>query len=139
MTWSRFLKLYGIALPIFLVIDFIWLRLVARSFYQAQIGHLMRAEINWAAAGLFYLIFVVGIVVLAVWPGGRGGGLAGAGGRGALLGLVTYAAYVLTNLAVLAGFPLGMAVVDMLWGALLCATVSTLTYLLGRRWALFNI
>jgi uncharacterized membrane protein len=68
MTLFNFLKLYAIALPTFLVIDLVWLGLVARSFYQNQIGHLMRANVNWVAAIAFYLLFVVGIVVLVVWP-----------------------------------------------------------------------
>jgi uncharacterized membrane protein len=132
MTLLKFLKLYAIALPTFLVIDFIWLKFVARSFYQAQIGHLMRTDVNWIAAGVFYLLFVVGIVVLAVWPALERGRLARAISLGALLGLVAYAAYDLTNLAVLEGFPLMVAVVDMAWGAVLCATVSTITYSIAR-------
>jgi uncharacterized membrane protein len=133
MTWSIFLKLYAVAVITFLVIDLIWLGVVARSFYQGQIGHLMRANVNWAAAILFYLVFVSGIVLLAVWPAIEHQSLARAVLLGALLGLVTYAAYDLTNLATLQGFPLTVALVDMVWGTVLCATVSTLTYLASER------
>ena len=68
MTISIFLKLYAVALTSFMVIDLIWLGAIARSFYQSQLGHLMRADVNWVAAVGFYLIFVFGIVVLVVWP-----------------------------------------------------------------------
>jgi len=133
MTVTNFLKLYAVALPVFLVIDMIWLGVVARSFYQGQMGHLMRAHVNWAAAIVFYLLFVAGIVVLAVWPAVERQSLAHALVLGALLGLVTYAAYDLTNLATLEGFPLTVALVDLAWGTVLCAIVSAVTYRVSLR------
>ena len=133
MTMSVFLKLYGVAVVTFFVIDLIWLGVVARSFYQAQIGHLMRANVNWAAAIVFYLVFVAGVVVLAVWPAIERQSLAHALALGALLGLVTYAAYDLTNLATLEGFPLTVVLVDLVWGVVLCTTVSGVTYLASDR------
>jgi uncharacterized membrane protein len=133
MTLSAFFKLYAVAVVTFLVIDLTWLGVVARSFYQAQMGHLMRANVNWAAAIVFYLVFVCGIVVLAVWPAVERESLTHAVVFGALLGLVTYAAYDLTNLATLEGFPVTVALVDLAWGAVLCATVSGITYLASTR------
>lgn len=129
MTLPIFLKLYAIALPTFLVIDLVWLGVVARSFYQAQLGHLMRSDVNWIAAVAFYLLFVVGIVVLVVWPAIERQSLTRAILLGGLLGVVTYSAYDLTNLAVLDGFPLVVALVDVAWGAVLCGGVSAITYL----------
>jgi uncharacterized membrane protein len=133
MTLSAFFKLYAVAVVTFLVIDLTWLGVVARSFYQAQMGHLMRANVNWAAAIVFYLVFVCGIVVLAVWPAVERESPTYAVVLGALLGLVTYAAYDLTNLATLEGFPVTVALVDLAWGAVLCATVSGITYLASTR------
>ena len=128
-----FLKLYAVAVVTFFAIDLAWLGVVARSFYQNQMGHLMRAEVNWTAAIVFYLIFVVGIVVLAVWPAIERQSLGHAVALGALLGLVTYAAYDLTNLATLDGFPFGVVLVDMAWGTVLCGSVSAVTYLASDR------
>ena len=133
MTLSIFLRLYGVAVVAFLVIDMLWLGVIARSFYRAQIGHLMRPNGNWAAAIVFYLVFVSGIVVLVVWPAIQRHSLSHALVLGALLGLVTYAAYDLTNLATLEGFPLTVALVDLVWGMVLCATVSGITYLASAR------
>ena len=130
----NFFKLYGVALSAFLVIDFIWLRFIARSFYQEQIGHLMRNNINWLAAVAFYLLFVVGIVVLVVWPALERQSLRRAVLHGALLGLVAYAAYDFTNLAVLEGFPLAVALVDVVWGSVICASVSAVTYRIAGLW-----
>jgi uncharacterized membrane protein len=132
---TTFLKLYAVALPTFLVVDLLWLGVVARSFYRDQLGHLMRPDVNWPAALAFYALFVAGIVLLAVWPAVERESLARALALGALLGLVSYAAYDLTNLATLRDFPLAMALVDLVWGAFLCATVSGVTYVGWLRMA----
>jgi uncharacterized membrane protein len=133
MNFTIFLKLYAVAVITFFIIDLIWLGVVARSFYQNQMGHLMRTDVNWPAAIVFYLVFVVGIIVLAVWPAVERQSLGHALAHGALLGLVTYAAYDLTNLATLEGFPIRVVMVDMVWGTVLCATVSAVAYLASTR------
>jgi uncharacterized membrane protein len=131
---ATFAKLFAIALPVFLVIDLIWLGLLARPFYQSQLGPLMREDVNWGAAILFYLIFVAGIVVLAVLPAVQSESFLKAVALGAMLGLVSYAAFDLTGLATLQGFPRTMAFVDLVWGTVLTATVSAVTY---KIWSLF--
>lgn len=128
MSVILFAKLYAVAFVSFMVIDLIWLGVVARSFYRNQLGHLMRADVNWGAAVAFYLVFVLGIVVLVVRPAIERESLASALLLGALFGLVTYAAYDLTNLATLEGFPVRMVVVDLVWGMALCTAISGITY-----------
>jgi uncharacterized membrane protein len=130
---AGFFKLYGVGVITFFVIDLIWLGVVARSFYQEQLGHLMRPSVNWAAAIVFYLLFVAGVVILAVWPAIERESAGQALALGAVLGLVCYAAYDLTNLATMKGFPLTVVFVDMAWGTVLCATVSWVTYSIGQR------
>ena len=66
-----FITLYVIALPVFLAIDMVWLIFVAKSFYAQQIGFLMKTEINWSAAIIFYLLFIVGLVVFVIAPAPR--------------------------------------------------------------------
>jgi uncharacterized membrane protein len=133
MTIAQFLKLYGVGVITFFIIDLIWLGVVARSFYQDQLGHLMRPSVNWVAAIAFYLLFVAGVVILAVWPAIERQSSGQALVLGAVLGLVTYAAYDLTNLATMKGFPLTVVFVDMAWGTVLCATISWVTYTVGQR------
>jgi len=133
MTLVSFFKLYGVALVTFFVIDLVWLGVVARGFYQNEMGHLMRANVNWPAAIVFYLIFVSGIVLFVVGPAVERGSFGQAVLLGALFGLVTYAAYDLTNLATLEGFPLKVAVVDMIWGMVLCGSISAVTYAASSR------
>lgn len=128
-----FIKLFTIALPVFMVIDMIWLGLVAKSLYRAQIGFLMRDDINWAAAIIFYLLFVVGLVVFVIAPAIEKNSWAHALLFGALFGVITYATYDLTNLATLKDWPLLVTMVDLAWGAVIAASVSTATYFIARK------
>lgn len=128
-----FVKLYFIALPVFFVIDMVWLGLVAKNFYRSQIGGLMKSDVNWLAAVIFYLIFIVGLVVFVVQPAMAKGTWVHALVFGALFGLVCYATYDLTNLAVTKDWPLLVTVVDLIWGAVLAAAVSTVTYVIANK------
>ncbi len=128
-----FLKLYFIALPIFFGLDMVWLGLVAKNFYTKQIGVLMTPKVNWAAAILFYLLFLAGLVVFVIAPAVEKDSWIRALLFGALFGLVTYATYDLTNLATLRDWPLALAVVDLIWGMVLAASVSVGTYLIANK------
>jgi len=127
------LKLYLIALPVFFIIDFIWLALVARKFYLAQLGLLMKTNINWPVAITFYLLFIIGLVIFAIAPAIEKKSLASAILMGGLFGFFTYATYDLTNLATLKNWPLTVSVVDMIWGTILAASVSTITFLIANK------
>ena len=126
-----FIKQFLIALPVFFVIDMIWLVLVAKKFYNRHLGFLMRPDINWYAAGLFYLLFIAGLVVFVISPAVEKHSLLHALLYGALFGLITYATYDLTNLATLRDWPMLVTVVDLLWGMVLSASVSFITYLIA--------
>lgn len=127
------LKLYLITFLAFLGIDSLWLGLVAPSFYKSQIGYIMAENPNFLAAGLFYLLFIFGMVVFIVEPGVREQTLMQAVARGALFGLVTYATYDLTNLATLEGWPVLVTVVDLIWGTVLSAAVTLVSVWAGKR------
>lgn len=128
-----FIKLFVIALPVFFVIDMIWLGLVAKGFYREQIGALMKSDVNWVAAVIFYLIFIAGLVVFVITPAVEKGSWTHALIFGALFGLVCYATYDLTNLALAKDWPLLVTIVDLIWGAVLAASVSTLTYFIVNK------
>lgn len=132
MTAARLLGIYGGTLLAFLALDALWLGVVARGFYARQLGDLLRDDPNWAAAAVFYLIYVGGIVVLAVLPALEARSPGQALALGALLGLVAYGAYDLTNLATLNGFPVRMVVVDLAWGTVLTGLVAWAGYSVGR-------
>lgn len=128
-----FTKLFLIALPVFFAIDMVWLVLVAKNFYQKQIGFLMRPDINWLAAIIFYLLFITGLIVFVITPAMVKQSWVHALLYGALFGLVTYATYDLTNLATLKDWPLLVTLIDLVWGSVLAASVSVITYWIANR------
>jgi len=128
-----FIKLFLIALPVFFAVDLVWLIFVARSFYQKQIGFLMKPDINWSAAIIFYLLFIAGLVTFVISPAVDKHSWVHAILFGALFGLITYATYDLTNLATMKGWPLLVTVVDLTWGTVLAASISVITYLIANK------
>ena len=128
-----FLKLFGIALPVFFAIDMLWLGLIAKDFYAKQIGGLMKPNINWTAAIIFYLIFIAGLVVFVIMPAVVKNSWTHAVLMGALFGFVCYATYDLTNLAVAKDWPVFVTIIDLIWGAVLAASVSVITYLIATK------
>jgi len=128
-----FIKLFAIALPVFFAIDMAWLGLVAKDFYRGQIGSLMKSDVNWTAAIIFYFIFIFGLVTFVIAPAVEKGSWAHAFLFGALFGLVCYATYDLTNLAIAKDWPLLVTIVDLVWGAVLAASVSTITYFVASK------
>jgi uncharacterized membrane protein len=127
------IKLFLIALPVFFAIDMTWLVLVAKKFYQEQIGFLMRPDINWFAAIIFYLLFIAGLVTFVISPAVEKHSWVSAVLYGALFGLITYATYDLTNLATLKDWPLTVTIVDLVWGTVLAASISGITYFIAGK------
>lgn len=126
MNMQTFFTLYLISVPVFFVIDMIWLGVVASSFYKNQLGDLM--QVNWVPAVLFYLVYLIGLIIFAVYPAVDADTWKTALLYGALFGFFTYATYDMTNLATLKDWPLPVVVVDIVWGTILGAVVASLTY-----------
>lgn len=116
------------------ILDSIWLSVVANKFYKSQIGNLLLDKPNMAAAVIFYVIYVIGIVAFALSPALSKDSWTYAAGMGALLGFVAYATYDLTNLATLKGFNVKLVLVDMLWGTLLTSGVSLIAFFAVKQW-----
>jgi uncharacterized membrane protein len=128
-----FIKLYLIALPVFFIIDMIWLGLIAKNFSAKQIGFLMKNNINWTAAIIFYLLFIVGLVVFVVSPALEKNSWIIAIILGALFGLITYATYDLTNLSTIKDWQLLITIVDLIWGMVLASSVSLITFFIASK------
>ena len=124
---------YLVAAAVFLALDMLWLVLIAEGLYDRYLGDLLAEQPNVAAAAAFYAIFVAGLVHFVIRPALAETSWRKALTDGAAFGLVTYATWDLTSLAVLDGFPAEIVLVDMAWGAVLAASVSTATYHLWRR------
>ena len=135
MTRIDFLRMYAVGVVSCFGIDLVWLGVVAKGFYRRQIGHLMRPDVRWAPAVLFYLVYVAALVVFVAAPAAEHRSPGRAVAYGAFFGLAAYAAFDLTGLALLDGFPLEAALVDLAWGAFLSAVVSAAAVLGTRAWA----
>ena len=123
---------YAVALTVLAIVDALWLGVVAREFYKARLGDMLQDRPVWSAAILFYLVHAVGIAVFAVPPSLAAGSWWSAVLYGGLFGFCVYAAYDLTNLATLRGWPLAVSVVDLTWGAVATAAATVAAYLIVR-------
>lgn len=120
----KFLVAYVATAIVFFGLDFIWLSRMF-GFYQSQLGELLLDKPRLGYAGAFYAVYVIGVVVLVVLPASASGNWVNALLGGALLGLVAYGTYDMTNMATLRGFQLPVAIVDMAWGTFVTAVSAT--------------
>ena len=116
---TKYLILYAACAAIFFPLDFLWLSTMGKSFYQKELGSLLLPNPNLVIAGLFYLAYLVGVVLLIAAP--AEGDVLKALLFGAVLGFVAYGTYDLTNLSTVNGFTPAVAMVDMAWGTALTA------------------
>lgn len=128
------LKQFLVAFTTFLAIDGVWLTLIAKDFYAKHLGYLMAKTPNLTAAGIFYVIYVFGMVVLIIAPALQRGSLMTAVLTGALFGFCAYATYDLTNLATIRDWPLLVTIIDLIWGTVLSGSVAGITYLILTKW-----
>lgn len=133
------MKTFGLAylgtLFSFLLVDALWLGLIARTFYRDQLGDLMLPSPSFGIAAIFYLFFAIAIVLLAVKPGLEAGSIWIPLGYGAVLGLAAYGTYDITNLSTLKNWPVQLSIVDMIWGTFLTSLASACGYLSARWFA----
>lgn len=124
---------YVCALVVSMIIDGVWLGVISKTLYQKYIGGLMLANARLTPAVLFYLIFSLAIMVFITHPALKNNwSLGQLVFHSALLGLVIYGGYDLTNLAILKGWSVVISVIDIAWGMVLTTLVSVITVFLSR-------
>ena len=133
MQMSRIFLTYAVSVPVFFLVDMIWLGVIAKGFYRNALEPLLTPNINWIAAIIFYLLFLVGVLIFALLPGMERRSLVYTIKMAALFGFIAYATYDLTNLATLRDWPLMLSIVDMIWGSFLSTSTATMTYLIMSR------
>ena len=128
---ARLLIAYVATLTTFAAVDVVWLVTVAIGQFQRQLGAILKPEPDLGAAVAFYVIFALGVVFLAVRPALAQRSVGVAAVNGAVLGFTAYATFDLTNLAVIKGWTIGLAALDMAWGTALSAGAAAAGYAAG--------
>ena len=121
-----------ISVAVFLSIDMIWLLVISKNPYAKYLGYLMTDQVRVGAAAIFYLIFVVGLLFFVITPALSKDSWTYALFAGMFFGLITYATYDLTNLAVVKDWPVAITIIDLIWGTFLSSTTATVSFLLIR-------
>ncbi len=129
---NAFLKPYLAALLVMGVLDALWLGVLAKDFYRQEMGAQMAEQIRWVPALLFYFAYPAALVALALFPTGQPLGQQIA--RAALVGLVGYGVYDLTNLATLRHWPVRLALVDTAWGTFASTLAGAAAAWVAQRW-----
>lgn len=128
MPFCKLIISYLLTTVVFFAIDMAWLGFIAKDLYRKYLGGFLNDKVNWAAAIIFYLLFIVGIFYFSILPAVEKNSVVKAILSGALFGIFTYATYDLTNLATLKNWPLPIVFIDIAWGAVLTGLVSTAGY-----------
>ena len=126
MTPTQFGWAYLVALIAMGVLDALWLGWLARDFYKTELGTLMADSVRLVPAGLFYLLYPLGLVYFGLQAGPTS--LLEAVLRCAAVGLLAYGTYDLSNLATLRGWSLKLCLVDIAWGLVASAIAGAVAY-----------
>jgi uncharacterized membrane protein len=121
MSLRHYAIAYVSTAVVFLVLDAIWLGTMADRLYRPAMGSILLERFALAPAVAFYLIYIAGVVVFAVTPALQSGRWTTALGYGAMLGLMAYATYDLTNQATLKDWSWTVTIADLCWGTFVTA------------------
>ena len=127
---SRYAVLYLVTLVVLTGLDFLFLGVVAKGFFAAQVGDML-GDIKPLPAVLFYLLYIAGVLIFV--SGSAPATMASTLVYGALFGFFCYATFELTSLSLLKHWSWPVAILDMSWGALVTA-VSAAAGLVVANW-----
>lgn len=127
MIWLAY---FAVTFVVFMGIDLIWLGFVAKNIYSKYLGYLMAPQVNWLAAMVFYVIFIIGVLYFVIAPSLVDRDFTQLVIRAMLFGFITYATYDLTNLATVRDWPITITIIDLIWGTTLSTSVSVISYLI---------
>ena len=130
-----FLAGYLAFLGVFGICDALWLSIMGKVLYRPALGDMLLERIRWVPALIFYFGFPLGVVHFALTPALAAGSWTLALGNGALLGLVAYGTYDLTNLATLRPWKLSITIADVVYGTAVTGVGAALAFFVVRMLA----
>lgn len=125
LPFYKLLISYVLTSLVFFALDMLWLGFVAKDLYKKYLGGFLSDTVNWTAAIIFYLLFIIGIFIFVILPATEIHSVGKAILYGALFGFFTYATYDLTNMATMKNWPINIVFIDIIWGMVLTGLVST--------------
>ncbi|MFW9080955.1 DUF2177 family protein [Pseudomonas sp. P2757] len=127
---KRNLIAYVATLAAFLMLDGLWLGILMAPTYRELLGPLMLEKPLLVPAAVFYCLYVLGCLMFVVLPALT---WQSAARMGALLGLVAYGTYDLTNWATLRGWSVQVSLMDWAWGTFATAAACTVGFLVASK------
>ncbi len=129
----KILLTFIITLLIFGAIDFLWLGVIAKNLYQQKLGFVMTDKVNWVAASIFYLMYIGGILYFVIFPDLDNDDWQATLFKGAILGILCYGTYDLTNMATIKNWSYEIVIIDIIWGAFLTGLTSALSFVITQK------
>lgn len=119
---KRYAILYLVTLLVIIPLDFLFLGVIAKPFFKAEVGDML-GDLNVLPAAIFYPLYTLGVLVFVT--GAPNTSLQAGLVYGALFGLFAYATFDLTALATLKHWSWPAAFADVSWGAVVTAVSAT--------------
>lgn len=128
MPVSSILRVYGLAVVVFFAVDLLWLWGVVPILYRGEHGERLRGRPHVTGTMSFYLVYLIGLVALAIVPALEDADVWAALWRGSLFGLIAYMTYDITSQKNLKDWPLRIALIDVAWGVVINSIVAVIGY-----------
>ena len=130
MDFVKYLATYGAGFLTILVLDYVWLGIIAKNFIIKEFGNLISVtdnsiDLNLPAGILAWLAIAIMVVTFVTL---RFTGYGSVALYGAIMGFLMYAMYDLTNLTFITNYSLKFTLVDIAWGTFACMAVALVSY-----------
>lgn len=137
MDILKYLATYGSGFLTILILDYIWLGTITKSFIIKEFGSLVSVtnnsiDINLPAGLLAWLSIAVMVVTFVTLRFTWYGTIAL---YWAVMWFLMYAMYDLTNLTFLTGYSLKFTLVDIAWGTFACMMVALVSYSVYKQFS----
>ncbi len=119
----------------YLVLDWFWLAVAARELYRRGLGTNLSSSVQLWPLMVWYGVASLLVIVFIIRPAFKKDDLGRALARAALLGGALSAAFHLNSLALLNGWPVGLSLMGIIWGAVVTMAATAITHLsLRSKW-----
>jgi uncharacterized membrane protein len=136
---TKFLKIVLICAAVFVLLDFLWLGIIAAPWYRKSLGYLAdldeHGKINFSIPHGLIAQLAISLTLSIVISLGLQieNKLIMSICLGASIGFAFYVCYDFTNLSFVKGWPMWISIIDIMWGTLQGTIAGVCVYFL-RQW-----